>query len=244
MVMEKYFKDMEAAQAPSVLPRDHWWIIRVDGRAFHTWTRLQAFARPYDAGFMASMDRAAITLCEEIQNARYAFVQSDEISVIVHAEGEKAQTWFGGERDKVISISAAIASSCLALMHPGGLPQFDSRVVTTPDAMDVERYLIWRQHDAFRNAVQMAAQHHFSHKQLEGRNLGEKLDKLYCKTGLTLEALLPEGFRKGRLVAPHTVRESVTFQHKKTGEWMTAEDVERRSWHAAAAPWFEDVQVL
>lgn len=239
--MEKYFKDMEAAQAPSVLPRTDWWIIRVDGRAFHTFTK--GMRRPYDIDFMHSMDDTAVVLCEEIQNARYAYVQSDEISVLVKANGEKAQTWFGGERDKVISISAAIASAEKSRQWERRA-QFDSRVITTDLAMDVERYLIWRQHDAFRNAVSMAAQAHFPHSLLKGVGTGAQIRMLQAKTGLSLEALLPDGFRKGRLVAPYAVRESVTYQHKKTGEWMTAEDVERRYWRADAAPWFEEVQVL
>lgn len=244
MVMEKYFKGIEAAQAPPVLPRDTWWVVRVDGRAFHTFTEAMRFERPYDPWFMGSMNKTAMRLCEEIQNARLAYVQSDEISVLVKAEGDKAQTWFGGDRDKVVSISAAVASSSMARDWETHTAQFDSRVFTLDNLLDVQRYFLWRQNDAFRNAVSMTAQTHFSHNQLKGIGTGAQIRMLQAKTGLSLEALLPEGFRRGRLVSPHTVKESVTFQHKKTGEMMTQDEVERRSWRAVAAPWFEDEPVL
>jgi len=236
---EKYFKGIEAGQAPPVLRRWHWWIIRVDGRAFHTFTK--HMQRPFDHTFMAAMDRIAEKLCGEIQNTRLAYVQSDEISVIAHAEGDKAQTWFGGDRDKVVSISAAIASAQMSRFYERGAAQFDSRVSTTPDKTDVERYLHWRQQDAFRNAVSMTAETHFPSKALVGKNVRDRMNMLLAK-GVILENI-PEGFQRGRIVMPHHVKETVTFQHRKTGEWKEAE-AERRYWRAAPAPWFEDEPVL
>src|ERR1035437_6928588 len=63
-----------------LLPRRTYTILRVDGRAFHTWTR--GLEKPYDLNFMYCMDSAAIALCEEIAGSRFAYVQSDEISVL------------------------------------------------------------------------------------------------------------------------------------------------------------------
>lgn len=239
MTSEKFFKEIEKEQAPPVLPRNAWWIIRVDGRAFHTWTRTQGFARPYDALFMKTMDLAAEALCEEIQNARMAFVQSDEISVLVKAEG-RAQSWFGGELAKVLSISASAASVVVsANRKPGSaLAVFDSRVITLGNSLDVERYFHWRQRDAWINAVTMIAQSHFSHKQLHGKSTRERLVMVQDKTGKQLSELAPEGFLRGRAVRAHHVIETVTYQHKRTGDWQQTQ-CERTYWRADAAPWFE-----
>jgi tRNA(His) guanylyltransferase len=63
------------------LPRRTYTIVRVDGRAFHSYCR--GLERPFDRDLMADMDATAIALCEEMQGARLAFVQSDEISVLL-----------------------------------------------------------------------------------------------------------------------------------------------------------------
>src|SRR5271166_1365959 len=62
------------------LPPRTYTLLRVDGRAFHTWTR--GLRKPYDEVFMNIMDKTAIALCEEIAGAQFAFVQSDEISLL------------------------------------------------------------------------------------------------------------------------------------------------------------------
>jgi tRNA(His) 5'-end guanylyltransferase len=81
------------------LPRRTYTILRVDGRAFHTWTR--GLTKPHDRDFMACMDAAAIALCKEVAGAKFAFVQSDEISVLAtDFEDEGSQAWFDGNIQK------------------------------------------------------------------------------------------------------------------------------------------------
>src|SRR5208282_554642 len=90
------------------LPPRTYTILRVDGRAFHTWTR--GLTKPYDADFMSCMDAAAIALCKEVAGARFAFVQSDEISLLAtHFEDEGSQAWFDGNIQKWVSIASGIA---------------------------------------------------------------------------------------------------------------------------------------
>ncbi len=140
-------------------------IIRVDGRAFHTFTR--GMTRPVDGEFVNAMDRVALALCEEIQGARLAFVQSDEVSVLVDPWDRNESTpWFDNDLGKVVSISAAISSATMSLAY-GRVAQFDSRAFVVPQR-DVCNYFVWRQQDATRNSLQSLAQSLYSSKQLHG----------------------------------------------------------------------------
>lgn len=192
-----------------LLPRRTYTIIRVDGKAFHTLTR--GFNRPYDKDLAEIMDYTARRLCEEIQGAKFAFVQSDEISVLV-TDFEQIGTcaWFDGNVQKMVSIAAAVATASFNEKfreffsrdnedknHPdypaagnkyrkgdyqgAKTAYFDARVFTIPDHTEVENYFIWRQNDASRNSVQMAARAVYSHKALEGKSIPELHDLLHEK---------------------------------------------------------------
>ena len=93
-----------------LLPRRTYTLSRVDGKAFHTYTR--GCVRPYDLDLMSDMDATAKALCEQIGGARFAFVQSDEISVLL-TDFDTAQTeaWFDLNLQKMASISASIATA-------------------------------------------------------------------------------------------------------------------------------------
>src|SRR5581483_4765311 len=185
------------------LPRRTYTIIRVDGKAFHTLTR--NFRRPFDHEFMFVMDQTAINMCKQIQGAQFAYVQSDEISILL-TDFDSPQTcaWFDGNVQKMASISAAIATAEFNKAFAtaaktaneirgtaneymtGDYGQlktgyFDSRVFTIPDPVEVENYFIWRQQDASRNSIQMAARSVYSHKQLEGKNTSELHNMLFAK---------------------------------------------------------------
>src|SRR5271167_4207704 len=87
------------------LPCRTYTILRVDGRAFHTWTR--GLTKPYDLDMMSCMDAAAITLCKEISGAQFAFVQSDEISILLTDFADvTSQAWFDGNIQKTVSVAA------------------------------------------------------------------------------------------------------------------------------------------
>lgn len=91
------------------LPRRMPVIIRVDGRAFHTFTR--GFNRPFDEVLMSAMQLTAKKLCEEISGCKLAYVQSDEISLLVtNNDSTETQPWFDNNLQKLVSLSAAIAT--------------------------------------------------------------------------------------------------------------------------------------
>lgn len=190
-------------------------ILRVDGKNFHGATR--ECERPFDKLLMHRMDEVAIALCEQAQGAVFAFVQSDEISVLLHNYRRlNSGSWFDNEVQKMVSVGAGIASSVMtALWKP---VVFDARVFVLPEA-EVTNYFIWRQQDATRNSVQMAARAVYSHKQLYGKNNADMQEMLFAK-GINWNDY-PDGCKRGRGV----VRE--VFQR---------EDVDRHRWVSEDPP--------
>ena len=83
--------------------------IRIDMRAGHTFTR--GFKRPFDDIFMKSMQETAKYMCENMGNAKFAYVQSDEITIIlVDYDTIETDCWFNYRTDKLCSISASMAT--------------------------------------------------------------------------------------------------------------------------------------
>jgi tRNA(His) 5'-end guanylyltransferase len=158
---------MKAYEAPwrAVMTRRVPVIIRVDGKAFHTFAR--GCARPFDAGLMSAMDAVAVELCKEIQGAQLAYVQSDEVSVLVHGYRTiQTQPWVNNEVQKMVSLTASVATAAFSdawAERTQSRALFDSRVFLVPED-EVCNYFIWRQQDATRNSIQMTARAHFSDK--------------------------------------------------------------------------------
>jgi tRNA(His) guanylyltransferase len=168
------------------LPRRTYTIIRCDGKAFHTLTK--GFKKPFDKILMDMMDSAAMALCQEIQGAAFAYVQSDEISVLVTDFANiKTSAWFDGNLQKMVSIAAACATARfnreLAMngLDADKIAMFDARAFTIPDPIEVENYFIWRQNDASRNSIQMVARSLYSHKQLHNKGIKELHDMIHAK---------------------------------------------------------------
>lgn len=163
------------------LPRRTYTIIRLDGKAFHTLTR--NCQRPFDAHFMGLMNITALKLCMSISNTRYAYVQSDEVSLLLtDFENIKTEQWFDGNIQKMVSVAASIATEAFNASSVYSLgAHFDARVFTIPDPIEVENYFIWRQKDATSNSIQMAAQALYSHSELEGMSCERLQDMMHAK---------------------------------------------------------------
>lgn len=173
-------KAYEAATG-NVLPRYLPYIVRVDGRAFHS--LLRNANKPFDMQFVRHMGHVAEYLCREIQGAVFAYAQSDEISVLVCSYSDYTeQPWFGGRVQKIASVAAGMASAQLAVgRHISGLVGqccFDGRAFALPNVVEVANYFVWRQRDCERNAVSMAAQAYFSPQQLHGKTREERIEML------------------------------------------------------------------
>jgi|SRR3990172_5066536 len=174
-------------------------IIRVDGIAFHTLTR--KLARPYDSDFMDVMVNTALHTAAKIQTCRFVYTQSDEISfLLINYEKLTTEPWFGNCKSKIESASAAIATAIFNKLRsdPYGSPplgMFDSRSFVIPPS-EVCNYFIWRQQDATRNAVSLAAQSQFSHKSLHGVSGEQMQERLFQEKGINFNDY-PTKFKRG-----------------------------------------------
>ena len=84
-------------------------IIRIDGKAFHSFTR--GFKKPFDEVFVKSMQNTMKYLCENIQGCVLGYTQSDEITlVLVDYQNREASAWFDNNIQKMVSVSASMAT--------------------------------------------------------------------------------------------------------------------------------------
>jgi len=179
------------AQSQARLLRRTPTIIRIDGKAFHTFTR--GMERPYDGRFHRCMWEAARALCEQVQGCRLAYVQSDEISLLLTDwDKHTTQAWFDAKVQKQASIAASICTAAFAEaltehmadhMERWRFPAFDARCFNLPP-VEVVNYFIWRQQDAERNSVSMLAQSRFSHKALHRKSCKDMMDMLMVNHGV------------------------------------------------------------
>ncbi len=219
----------------TILPTRTYTVLRVDGRAFHT--LLRGADQPFDTRLMGYLDAVGVALAREVSGAMIGYVQSDEVSIVAtDLTSPHTQPWFGGVVQKMVSIAAARASVHFnKVSHYPVDALFDARVFTVPSAIEAQNYLIWRQRDAIRNSISMAAQAVFSHKQLHGVNTMEMIEKL-SHEGILWEEY-PLGCRYGRTIVRRVGRGPVTWTHKKTGETQTT-IADRSWWEPQPAPLF------
>jgi tRNA(His) 5'-end guanylyltransferase len=180
------------------LPRHSYFIVRVDGRGFHTFTaNLQ---RPYCRALADALDEAALGVCREMIGCRLAFGQSDEYSfLLTDAERDDSPLWFDGNVQKIVSVSASLFTGAFNRAFSSGTPAaFDSRVLAIPKRSVVEKYFQWRQLDAEANSLNMLASAYYSHEELLKKSTAEKHDLLNAK-GVNW-AKEPADFKRGRAV--------------------------------------------
>ena len=84
-------------------------IVRVDGKAFHTFTR--GMERPFDEVLLKSMRQTMKYLCENVQGCVFGYTQSDEITLILTDYATiTTDAWFGYNVQKMCSVSASMAT--------------------------------------------------------------------------------------------------------------------------------------
>ena len=174
-------------------------IIRIDGKAFHTFTR--GFKKPFDDILVNTMQDTMKYLCENIQGCVLGYTQSDEISLVLTDYAElTTDAWFGNNLQKMCSVSASMATVAFNKFFYDNIPaegensgtyykalekgaMFDSRVFTIPKE-EVCNYLLWRQQDATRNSIQSVGQANFSQKELHGKSCSDIQDMLMTQKGI------------------------------------------------------------
>jgi tRNA(His) guanylyltransferase len=242
---EAHFKSHEHATRNFLTP-GMYGVLRLDGRSFGSYCR--GLLEPADELFIAHMDMVAVELVKQLSGVRLAYVQSDEISLLLTdwasptMAGDaqsKTEFMFGGNIQKLASISAAIASTAMNIQRLGTVTDkvalFDARAFSLSSRQDAIDYFAWRQHDAQSNTLSMTASARFSHKQLDGVGAAGKR-RMLLEAGIDPDGT-PLGFRRGRAVVFEARPGSSTFVDRRTQKETTVEFV-RQTPVAVPAPLF------
>ena len=187
--------------------------IRIDGKAFHTFTR--GFKKPFDDVLIKSMQETTKYLCENIQGCVLGYTQSDEITLIlIDYKTLDSSAWFDYEVQKMCSIAASMATMAFNKFFCKEIEEiineqfevrnvsvdvlrltqtynkaiekgamFDARVFNIPKE-EVTNLIYWRQLDATRNSIQMVGQANFSHNELQGKSCNMIQDMLHEQKGI------------------------------------------------------------
>lgn len=193
-------------------------IIRLDGKAFHTFTK--GLKKPYDEIFHNTMNATMKYLCENIQGCKLGYTQSDEITLLLtDYDTLTTAAWFDYSVQKMCSVSASMATMAFnkffqknfneifaygkdeseeytrILFNKIGIATFDSRCFNIPEE-EVTNCFVWRQQDATRNAIQMLGQCNFSHRELQNKSCNDIQDMLMTQKGINFNDM-PTEFKRG-----------------------------------------------
>lgn len=178
---------------------------RIDGRCFSGFTA--GLKRPYDINITRAMIETTKYLVEET-HARIGYTQSDEISLTWCQEDYYSEIFFNGKIHKLCSVLASLATAyfnhfCLsneALEEKAlkAMPVFDCRVFQLPNKMEAANAFLWREQDATKNAISMAARSFYSHNQLHGKN-GSEMQEMIFQKGQNFNDY-PAFFKRGTFV--------------------------------------------
>jgi tRNA(His) 5'-end guanylyltransferase len=146
--LDSKMRVFETAADICVLP-GMYMVARIDGRNFTRLTKeLHPFETPFDIRFRDFMVETVKHLMQCGFRVIYGYTQSDEISLLFHAD----ETTFQRKMRKYNSILAGEASAKFSLLL-GDLATFDCRISQLPNENLVVDYFRWRHEDAHRNAL-------------------------------------------------------------------------------------------
>lgn len=211
-------------EANYFLDEDKYIIAHIDGRSFSTMIK-NKFKRPFDPIFIDAMNRTAIWLCGQVNGCIFAYVQSDEITLIIRKNTEKSNVFFNARVCKMQSIIASLATckfnqimmlnslsaipSCassndiLAMVkdcvenHP--LYQFDCKVWNVDSANDAMAWILFRNIDCVRNSKQQTVQTYISHNRLLNMHTDDQIALLKQEQRIDWYEF-DEGMKYGRFI--------------------------------------------
>jgi len=203
------------------LDEDKYIIIHIDGRCFSKLVK-NKFDKPFDDNFIYIMDNTAKYLCEQVSGVQMAYVQSDEITLIIKRINPNGHVFFNGRLCKLQSIIASIATSKFnqlmtlykiyqlsyhkdplytieKYIESAPLYQFDCKAWNVDTLNDVIAWILFRNIDCVRNSKQELAQTFLSHKELQNLNSDEQIQLLDEKTSIDWHKL-PYNKKYGRII--------------------------------------------
>ncbi|MDE2095743.1 MAG: tRNA(His) guanylyltransferase Thg1 family protein [Patescibacteria group bacterium] len=218
--MKVYEEALTGQQLLPLLPA----MARLDGKCFHNFTK--GMNRPFDARLSRLMIDTTKYLVQET-NACMGYTQSDEISLAWLQPHFDSQIFFAGKIQKMVSVLASMCTAYFNQRYPlcfwedqinaeyrDDLAMFDCRVWNVPNIEEGANVFLWREQDATKNSVQMAARHYFSHKELQDKN-GPQLQEMLFQVGVNWNDY-PNFFKRGVFVQRRTVMKPYTFSELKS----------------------------
>ena len=210
-------KELEMTYAGALLDENSPFCVRIDGKSFHTYT--QGLKRPYDERLSNAMIDTMNFLLEK-SNAQIGYTQSDEISLVYFKTAPHQQNFFGSRVQKLTSVLASMATARFNWKVQTTIPEknedfafFDARVWSVPTLKDAADVMVWRQDDAIKNAVSMAAHAYYDHKVLHGKSSREKIEMLKEKGVEWSE--FPEFFKSGTYAMKKHLRVEMSEEMKQ-----------------------------
>jgi tRNA(His) 5'-end guanylyltransferase len=193
-------------------------VARLDGKGFSKFTK--GLKRPYDERLSNLMIETVKYLVKET-NANCGYTQSDEITLMWYTDKIESSIYFDGRLFKMLSDLSAMASVYfnrrLVEFLPekaDKMPRFDSRVYNVPTLDEAVNSFLWREQDATKNSISMAAQAFYSHGELMNKSGSDKQEMLFQK-GINWNDY-PVFFKRGTYV-----------QRKRVTTPFTKDEIER-----------------
>jgi tRNA(His) 5'-end guanylyltransferase len=157
-------------------------MIRLDGKTFSSWTK--GLERPFDIRLSRNMVAITKLLVKET-NALMGYTQSDEITLALYSPDSQTQIYFDGRIQKICSILSGKVAGWFNKLLPDSIPEkandpldrlptFDCRVWCVPTLDEAANNFLYRERDATKNSIQMAARTFYSHRELHLKNTKEQ----------------------------------------------------------------------
>jgi len=176
---------------------------RLDGKAFHKFTR--HMDRPYDKRLSDLMIDTTLYLVRE-SNACMGYTQSDEITLAWLAEDYSSQIFFDGRIQKMVSVLASMCATYFNMKYlcffgetADDLANFDCRVWNVPNVDEGANVFLWREKDATKNSISMAARAYFSHNQVDNKSGAEMQEMLWSQKNINWNDY-PAFFKRGTFI--------------------------------------------
>ncbi|GAA5841442.1 hypothetical protein JCM11251_007140 [Rhodosporidiobolus azoricus] len=231
-------------ELPDPLLPSTFFVIRLDGKGFHGFSKLHNFDKPNDVAALTLMNEAAKRVVggrELNGECVMAFGESDEYSFVF----KRSCKLHGRRASKLITLVTSVFTAAYVALWPryfpnsildiDHLPVFDGRVVQYTSALEIRDYLRWRQVDTHINnmyntcfwalVLQGGLSEFEANKELSGTVSSQKQEMLFSRFGINYNDLDPM-FRKGSLVIWEDVPiEGVPAQEEEAVEVEEAGEV-------------------
>lgn len=228
-------------------------ICHLDGKNFSRLIK-NNFKKPFDKDFIEMMNNTAKFLCNNVQGCKLAYVQSDEISLLItDFDTPETDILFGGRLCKIQSILASLATSefnrwflkyqlektktsddykfenVIDKITTVKLAQFDCKCWTVPNFNDAFAWFLYRSIDCTKNSMQQTAQTYLSYKELLKLDAKSQIDLLKEKKGIDWENDFSNGEKYGRV----SFKENCFFKKEINGKII---EFERKKFNISNVP--------